>query len=173
MKSAVKQGEADEDGCPLEHFGPGDVENVSGQQMLELFLPTSDPAQHQDDSGGRYHEGDSDDRFLGNVVSPAPPGPAEECRAEEGHSQGNPERDPIVEMVAGEQRDAGAQGGHLGERQVDKDHLPLHDMKSQVHQKWRQNQARGQRPLHDFPDYLEIHGIHLAFSSAVASVPTR
>src|SRR6202008_139048 len=112
-----------------------------------------------------------DDRFLGNRRFIGVARPAEERRAEERHRQRNPERDAVVEVVPQQQRNAGAEGSHLRQCQIDEYDFTSYYMKSEVNQKRRKEKAGHEWPLHYFPRYRPV-GAHFCAPSPVASART-
>src|SRR3954469_11783584 len=100
MKRCVKRAQQEEPEGALPDFDSRDVQNIARQKILELLLSTCDTTQEQQHSSGRYHEGDADDRLLGHGRLLGSARPAEERSSDEGHSERNPERDSVIEMIS-------------------------------------------------------------------------
>src|SRR5436853_583014 len=126
--------------------------------MSRALLATGDATQQQNHGCGGNDEGDADDGLLWYFMLLDAARPAEQCRGDERDSERDPERGDIAEVEPHDERDARAHGGNLCEREIDEDHLAPHDVESEVDQQRRQDETRGQWPLHHRPRNCEIRG---------------
>jgi hypothetical protein len=131
----------------LHHLDRRYHQQLAHHRPLEFLMPPRALAQCHDGRRCRDDIHDADQRFLRHTLI-APPGEGQHHRPGEREYLRKREALPVMHVVAGEQGDAGAEGGGLGQREVHEDHAALDDVQSEVNQQPGQNEARDQRPFH-------------------------
>src|SRR5678816_3990580 len=127
MKCSVEHRDHTEQHAALPDLVTCHIENVTREQVLELFLSSRHTAQEENHPRRGDDESDADDCFLGNRGFPAASGPAEKRRAHERDAKRDPERYAVVEVMIHEERDAGAESGDLCESEIHENDLTLYD----------------------------------------------
>src|SRR2546423_4790413 len=156
MKPSVEGAQCGEHQHSLADFSLCDIENVSSKKVLELLLPAGDATEQKNHCRRGDDERDADDRFLWDGLLRPAACQAEKRRPQESHSERDPERDSIFEVISHKQRDAGTQRCNLCKCEIDEDHFAFDDVQPEVdEQRWEQ-QGGYEWPLHDLPRQPEI-----------------
>ena len=131
----------------LHHVGRRHDQEFADQGALEFLVAAGALAQDQDGSRRRDDIDDADERLLGDALVAAACEGQHDC-PHEGKPEGEGIALPVMHIVAGEQGDAGAEGGSLGQREVHENDAALDNVQPEINQQPGEDQAGDQGPFH-------------------------
>ena len=154
-EEVVSDADRDEQEEGLDDLRSGDHQQFADERALQFFLAAGAPAQGEDGRGRGDDINNPDERFLGNPLV-AGPGEGEHDGADEGEAKRERVALPVVDVVTDDHGHTGAEGGGLGQREVDENDSALNDVQAKINQQPGQRQAGDQRPLHQQQQFVHI-----------------
>ena len=131
----------------LEHLAPAHAQNAADEHSAQMLGPVRRPVGEQHGAGRRDRVDDADHRLLGDVAL-STPGEGQDEGAEDGEPEPAGIGFPGLQVEAEEEGGGGAQGGDLGQRDVDEDDFSGDDMKPEVGVDAGQHEAHQERHPH-------------------------